>query len=262
MSTQLLVKERPDLAIVDRPGWIPPHIFDNWDPSPYAYQTEEELMPAGGLHGRTLSYILEMIRHFVEARGLMFLLDVFMLYRDTSGRKQRIAPDLLLMPFEYPPPSAYDLDVQPPPRLVIEVTSPSSQFDDKQTKVDFYAGLGIETYLVIDAITSGNRLRHPIKLYLWRLRNGQPQAIAANVRGGFALPEIGLQIWVAGQRIHFADLATGQDLRDMDEILHDMDEVVRERDEERQAKEAAEARAAAAEARIKEIEAKSSGRLD
>jgi hypothetical protein len=45
-----LTKTDPS-ATIDRPGWIPSDLAQEWDPDPYAYQTEEELMPAGGLHG-------------------------------------------------------------------------------------------------------------------------------------------------------------------------------------------------------------------
>jgi hypothetical protein len=37
---------------LDRPGWIPPEITHDWDSNPYAYQTEGELMAAGGLQGK------------------------------------------------------------------------------------------------------------------------------------------------------------------------------------------------------------------
>jgi len=120
MSTVLT---RPP-AVVDRPGWIPPEIADGWDTNPYAYQTEEELMPAGGLHGQILAYLVELLRGPLKARGLMLLPDTFILYRDRRGVKQRIAPDGLVMALEFPPPSAYDLDERPPPLAVLEVTSP------------------------------------------------------------------------------------------------------------------------------------------
>src|SRR5438874_719025 len=81
------------VATVERPGWIPPEITQGWDSDPYAYQTEEELMPAGGLHGQLLAYIMELLRHLLEERQLMLLLDVFLLYRDESHTKQRIGPD-------------------------------------------------------------------------------------------------------------------------------------------------------------------------
>jgi len=88
----------------DRPGWIPADIIYDWDTCPYAYQTEEELMPAGGLHGQLLAYIMEILRTPLEDRERMFLMDTFMLYRNRKGVKQRFAPDLLLMPFRFPRP--------------------------------------------------------------------------------------------------------------------------------------------------------------
>ncbi len=101
----------------DRPGWIPPDITHEWNTDPYAYQTEEELMPGGGLHGRILAYMMAILQDFIETRDMMLLMDTFMLYRDARGVKQRIAPDLLLMPFRYEPPSAYDLEIEATPLL-------------------------------------------------------------------------------------------------------------------------------------------------
>ena len=51
-----------EVEFTERPAWIPPEIGSDWDPNPYAYQTEEELMPAGGLHGKILAYVLEALR--------------------------------------------------------------------------------------------------------------------------------------------------------------------------------------------------------
>ncbi len=135
MSTVLKISRQTLVTQADRPGWIPDHITWDWDTNPYAYQTEEELMPAGGLHGRLLSYISELLRSFLEARGLMLLTDLFLLYRDSNGIKQRIGPDMLLMPFRSPPPSAYDLDIEPLPMGVAEVTSPKSRLKDMNKKL-------------------------------------------------------------------------------------------------------------------------------
>jgi len=229
MTERLHATEIAPRPNMDRPGWIPAHITKDWDPDPYAYQTEEELMAAGGLHGRILTYIVELVRHFIEGRGTMFLVDTFMLYRDGNQIKQRVAPDLLLMPFRFPPPSAYDFDEEPLPNLVIEVTSPESHIQDKETKVNFYLGLGIDTYLVVDAIRPSGRLREQIDLYLWRRVNGQPRSVHPTVDGTFALPELGLYIWAEQHRIHFADLRTGEVLRDMDELRAEIGAVERER---------------------------------
>jgi hypothetical protein len=62
---------------VDRPGWIPPHITNNWDTDPFVYQTEEELMPASGLHGQLLTYVTEMWINPVYPKIRVILLKYF-----------------------------------------------------------------------------------------------------------------------------------------------------------------------------------------
>ncbi len=224
------------LALNDRPGWIPPEITENWDTDPYSYQTEEELMPAGGLHGYLLTYIVEILRSFTETQNRMLLADTFMLYRDRQGVKQRIAPDLLLMPLRFPPPSAYDLDIEPPPAAVMEITSPKSRLNDLKNKVLFYTGLGIPAYLVIDAVTPGAKLRERISLHLWRKIRGSMLQMQPDAEGYLSLPEMNIKVKAEGQRLGFADMATG-------EILHDAGELKMILLKERNRAEAAEEKA-------------------
>ncbi len=206
-------------------------------------------MPAGGLHGQILAYLMELLRLFLDRQGLMFLLDTFMLYRDENGVKQRIAPDLLLMPFRFPPPAAYDLDVESPPLLVVEVTSPDSHLKDLQTNMDFYASLGISTYLAIDAVTPKNTLREPIEVNLWRYTQGEMRKIKPDRTGALALPEMGVQIFTRKDHIRLVDMGTGQPLHDIE-----VESRLR-RAAEQQAKAAAQ-RAETAEERIRELEEK------
>ncbi len=152
----------PGKTSEDRPGWIPPHIAHDWDTNPYAYQTEEELMPAGGLHGKLLVWFGEVMGAFLETKGVGFLADTFMLYRDKNGVKQRISPDFMIIPFRSPPPSAHDLDVEPAPLATVEITSPKSHAADGKGKIRLYTALGIPVCLVIDAITGDQRGRGQI----------------------------------------------------------------------------------------------------
>jgi Uma2 family endonuclease len=227
---------QPSVHEPDRPGWIPPEITAGWDENPYAYQSEEEQMPAGGLHGQLLAYIVEVVRHGLQRQGLMLLIDTFLLYRDERGIKQRIAPDLLLMPYRFPPPSAYDLDEEPPPLLVAEVTSPKSHLADLRQKCSFYLGLGIPTYLAIDAITSTGRLRRRIELRLWRWQAGEIQEQPLDENDGYVLPELGLHVMADGQRLRFTELTTGAELLDSGELSSALEAERRERLAERQAR--------------------------
>jgi Uma2 family endonuclease len=221
---------KPPLQILkntqqDRPSWIPAHITENWDPDPFAYQTEEELMPAGGLHGQLLTYIAEVVRVPLEKQGLMLLIDTFLLYRDAKQVRRRIGPDLLLMENTFPAPSAYDLDIRPPPRCVVETTSPNSHLKDLEDNVPFYFSLGIETYLVIDAITPQKKLREPINLHLWRRTRGKAyKKIKADSVGYFKLPEMNLKITTQQQRLIFADAVTGEVLRDSGQLSEALEE--------------------------------------
>jgi Uma2 family endonuclease len=203
--------------LVDRPGWIPPDIVTNWDPDPYAYQTEEELMPAGGPHGQLLTYLVEVLRLSFKQRRWMLLADTFMLYRDAHGIRRRVAPDLLLMPYQSDAPSSYDLAVEPPPQCVMEITSPRSHVKDLEDLVPFYFGLGISTYLVIDAVTPQNKLRKQIRLHAWQVANGQPVKLAPDAAGRLVLPTLGLTVHALGRRLTFVDSVTGEVLMDVEQ---------------------------------------------
>ncbi len=234
----------------ERPGWIPSHITENWDSCPFAYQTEEELMPAGGLHGQLLGYIAEMLRVHLKKQGLMLLLDTFLLYRDAINVKRRIGPDLLLMEDCFPASSAYDLDIRPPPCCVIEITSPDSHFKDLQENVLFYFGLGIETYLVIDAVTPQKKLREPIELHLWR--KGKPfRKVGADNAGYFCLPEMNIKIADQQCNLIFVDMVTGNVLRDSGQLSDELEDTKQHVNVAEQRATAAEQRATAAEQRTK-----------
>jgi len=201
-------------ARADRPGWIPKEIRHNWDTCPYAYQTEEELMPAGGLHGELLTYLAEILRDFLERKGLRFLADTFMLYRDAKGVKQRIAPDLLIMPFRSRPPSAYDLDKEPPPIAVAEITSPKSRASDMEKKVTFYGSMGISAYLAVDQVTDRGDLREEIGLHLWRKTGEQMCKMSADGQGWLTVPEMKIKIKAQARTLLLADMETGEELCD------------------------------------------------
>ncbi len=207
-----------DPPTTDRPGWIPPEITHGWDPNPYAYQTEEEQMLGGGPHGRQLAHIVTQVEHILEARDLMLLVDTFMLYRDENNVKQRIAPDLMLVPYQDPPPSALDLDAAPVPRCAFEITSPDSHAKDLTVNDKLYIGhLGIPTYVVIDEIKPNKELRDEIELHVWRNIDGEIRAMPPDEDGRYLLPEMGMWIWAVGQRLHFEDVETGEHLFDMKE---------------------------------------------
>jgi Uma2 family endonuclease len=240
MNIALKIQEPADFGYTDRPGWIPHDIEKDWDPNPYAYQTEEELMPAGGLHGQIIIHIGGILQEFLKTRNLMFLADTFMIYPDSLGIRQRTAPDLLLMPFRYPPPSSYDLDQEPPPLAVAEITSPKSRLKDLKNNVPFYTGLGIPAYLVIDAVTPSAELREEIGLYFWHKTVTGIRLTRPDADGRLAVPEMHVCITVRGQELIFEDIRTGQPLHGTQRLREIAEEEKQRTERERQRADAAE----------------------
>jgi len=221
--------------IIDRPGWIPPEITENWDTSPYAYQTEEEMMPQGGPHGQLSGYLYGLLSSRLEQKNLMLLQDSFMLYRDQSGIKQRIGPDLLLMPLQKPAPASYDLDVKPPPRCLVEITSPKSHDKDLDSNLLLYASLGIKTYLAIDLmVPHQDEVREQIELHLFRLVSGRLVEKTPDKPGYLTLPEMGLKIKAAGQQLILVDKLTGEVLLDVTKLEEALESEVEKAKEARQ----------------------------
>jgi Uma2 family endonuclease len=248
----------PKTQKIDRPGWIPPEITKNWETSPYAYQTEEELMPQGGPHGQLSGYLYGLLSSRLEQKNLMLLQDSFMLYRDKSGIRQRIGPDLLLMPLRKPTPVSYDLDIEPlPPSLLVEITSPESHEKDLDSNLSLYASLGISTYLVIDLMVPHiEKVREQIKLHVFRLVSGQFVEKNPDHEGYLTLPEMGLKIKAQAQQIILVDKLTGEVLLDVVELKEALEsEVEKAKAATQQAEQQAKAQAKRAEAETRRANA-------
>jgi Uma2 family endonuclease len=241
------IPRRDTYSDKDRPGWIPPHILRGWDPDPYAYQTEEEMMPAGGPHGNMLAYLTEILRDFLKKKGMGFLIDTFMLYFDRKGTEQRIGPDLLIMPFRSPAPSSYDAKEEPPPYAVAEITSPKSRKKDLEDNVPLYTEvIGIPAYLVIDMFTVRGKLRKKPGLHLWRRTEDGVVKIKPDSGGWLRVPEMGIKIKARRGNVLLADMET-------DEILCDNGELKLKAEQEKQRAEQEKQRAERLAAKLREL---------
>jgi Uma2 family endonuclease len=256
MATETVVK-RPtyDIFRPDRPGWIPEWVGDDWNPHPYAYQTREELMPAGNIQSLYIQLLAEMLTTVLERRGLRRFIDVFIFYRDWEQRKQRIAPDMLIAPPREADPAkhlhAYDLDIEPLPLCAFEVISPGSRESDTQKKRLFYAILGIDEYLLLDVEDEEERALDQVILTLWRREGDRPTPVAPDAEGYLALETLGVRLRADGQRLIAQDLETGEFLRTTSELAIELAEVEQARVAAEQARVAAEqARVAAEQARV------------
>src|SRR5262245_51061674 len=258
MATALPERPKYDIFRRDRPGWIPEWVGDDWDPNPYAYQTDEELMPAGKYHSLYLQILGELLRPLLPRLGLRLLIDVFLFYRDWEGRKQRVAPDALIGAAVDPALEtnihSYDLDEEPLPICAIEIISPGSRESDRIDKRLFYAALGIQEYLLLDIEDEQERLRPQIELSLWRLENGVPVAAAPDAEGYLLLESIGVRIKGDGQHLTAHVAATGEPLRTSPELAAALEGAEQARQQAEQARQQAEQRADAEAAARKQME--------
>ncbi|MFL5802498.1 MAG: Uma2 family endonuclease [Roseiflexaceae bacterium] len=250
--------QRPkyDLFRRDRPGWIPEWVGDDWDPNPYAYQTDEELMPAGRFHNMYLQILAEMLSPLLERLKLILAIDVFLFYRDWEGRKQRVAPDALIAAAmdldDQQKGGSYNLDDEPLPRCVIEVTSPKSVLADHDGKRLFYAWLGIHEYLLLDIVhpEDPEHLRDQIDVYLWRLTDGVPAAVPPDTEGFVLLESIGVRLRADGRQLVFQVAETGEMLHTVIELTTLLADAEQRAESSDQARTAAEQRATDAEAEL------------
>jgi Uma2 family endonuclease len=245
MATTLPERPTYDIFRRDRPGWIPEWVGDDWHPHPYAYQTDEELMPAGHYHGLYIQMLAEMFRPLLERLGMRLFIDVFIFYRDWEGRKQRIAPDALIAPgVEQALDESlhkYDLDQESVPLCAIEVISPGSREADLHGKRLFYAGLGIQEYLLLDVEDDDERLLPQIGVSLWRLDNGIQLPVAPDDEGFLTLECIGVRLRADGRKLGARVAASGEPLLTSTELVAALEtaEQARQQAEQHAAAEAA-----------------------
>jgi hypothetical protein len=212
-------KERDNtnnVTLDDRPGWIPPEVGDDWDPNPYAYQTEEEMMPAGYQHNRYLQILTQMLEPYLQTLGCIVMLDVFVFYRDATGRKQRTAPDMLIAHSieltEQQLAYSYDLDIQPVPSCLVEITSDTSHHKDFYEQPLLYASWGVFEYLVLDIVDTQGLIRPQIGVYLWQLVDGHYQETTPDKDGYQVLHSIGVRLKANGRHLVAEVLETGEPL--------------------------------------------------
>ncbi len=228
-------KTAPARPALDRPGWIPAHITENWDSDPYAYQTEEELMPQGGAHAAIIWRIQNLIESDVEQRNLMSLSDVFIIFRDKNGVLQRNhkAADVMVVPFKDPVPRAWYLDQQDAPLITMEVLSDEDEAVAPTKNI--FISHGIKCHVVVDQLDKDGNIGNEVKVRVWGEDGKERQPDA---KGYLDLPELGLKVRAKSPRktFTFYDAVTleprklpKQALAEKDEALAEKEEVLAEK---------------------------------
>ena len=139
-------------------------------------------------HVVILRYLYGALTTLLRRRGRPFAVnqEIGLHFVDAHGQAQRCDPDLIVMPFPNTGEgSLRRRDMPCPPDCVIEVASPSTVDRDLETKKDWYAGMGVREYWILDPVDSDDpeRFEHGLLLpdgpmMSWRLEQGRYQPLA------------------------------------------------------------------------------------
>jgi len=97
------------------------------------------------------------------------------------------------------------------PALIIEVVSPSYRKADRQTKVEQYAQMGVQEYVIIDGWT--DRAAVAAEVLGYRLVDGRYQPIAPDGDGRIWCATVGVWMSIQAGRLVMVDGETGQPLK-------------------------------------------------
>ena len=157
-------------------------------------------------------------------------MDLFLLYRDSNGQKQRIAPDMMLDLADQPLTNdSWDLDNRPPPKLVGELTSPSSRKADFDANRKLYQTLGIENYILVDGLNEKGKESGKIEVHYWQ----KGKKVSPNKEGYIDVPELQIKVKAKAKELQFIDGNTLQPLLRQDEnrqALEEKDHALEEKD--------------------------------
>lgn len=131
------------------PSWNTPEFPAEWPGS--------DPMPTEPRHVYILSYLQDALTRLLELRGRPFGIsqDTGLHFFDAAGKRQRCDPDLIVMPFPNTERgSLRRWDMPCPPDCVIEVASPSTIQRDLGIKKEWYEGMGVREYWVLDPVVS------------------------------------------------------------------------------------------------------------
>ncbi|MEM7533474.1 MAG: hypothetical protein AAF639_14930 [Chloroflexota bacterium] len=204
----------------ERPAWIPAHINANWDADPYAYQTEEEMMPGGIVHGDGMLGFGNLLKKVLKDSDFQLLFDCFMMYRGKDGVRRRIGPDILLIPAqeEYQMGSSYDSETQPIPVCAFELVSPDGDQKDKKSMRLYLEHLKIPTCILIYLVKDDGKKLPKARIAGWR-RNpetGRADKVRPDAKGRILIPELQIWVGVEGQTVYVQNQMTGEVVYDDD----------------------------------------------
>jgi len=161
-------------------------------------------------HLYAILIILEVLRQYLKGRQATVLGNQFLYYLEGEPEK-RTAPDIMVI-FDVAPGGrdSYKIwEEGSTPKVVFEITSPSTKNEDKKRKKDLYQEMGIEEYWLFDP--KGQWIKSQLLGY--RLKNG----VYEEIKDSRSEP-LKLELKVEGKLIGFYREDTGEKLLIPDEL--------------------------------------------
>lgn len=165
-------------------------------------------------HLYAILIILEVIRQYLKGRQATVLGNQFLYYKKGESEK-RIAPDVMVI-FDVAPGGRDSYKIWEEgsvPKVVFEITSPSTKNEDKKRKLDLYQKIGIEEYWLFDP--KGQWIKSQLLGY--RLKNGVYEEITDS-----RSKALKLRLKVEGKLIGFYREDTGDKLLIPDELAENL----------------------------------------
>lgn len=156
-------------------------------------ETETTKVPGNFDHNQAMSCATSDLLRYARQQRLIWLVrdDTELDYPRTGGTTGSLFPDLIMArDVQVPPTDPYDiLLVGKPPDLIVEVLSPSTAGEDRDTKLTAYAQMGAGEYLIFDPRKRDRPLLAGYRLVRW----GEYEPIPPAWGGGVWLRSLNLR---------------------------------------------------------------------
>jgi Uma2 family endonuclease len=177
-------------------------------------------------HLYAILVILEVLRQYLLNRQATVLANQFLYYAE-GFPKLRVAPDVMVI-YDVEPGGRDNYKIweeKQVPKIIFEITSKSTQYEDKNTKKDLYQALEVQEYWLFDP--KGEWI--PEQLQGYRLRGDNYELITNNQS-----EVLQLRLAVEGKLIGFYRLDNGEKLLFPDELAEALRNAEKQAEQERQ----------------------------
>jgi Uma2 family endonuclease len=179
-------------------------------------ESDGEPMGEGDWHRIWMNCVIERLqRHFVGQRA--YVAGNMMIYYEEGNPECCVCPDTFVVRDCDPRPRIVykTWEDGPMPDYALEISSESTRREDRRSKLQLYARLGIKEYVMYD--WSGRWLKPALQAFV--LSGPSYRPVPGDVKKGFALPHLGVTFSLEDGGLSMLETASGKRLLSNDEVL-------------------------------------------